>query len=186
VTAYDQRMDDRECDEGPGALAAMPGADLGWCLGVVLRRWTELVEEASAGVPHGTRGYQILSVVGHNDPPTQSGLAKHLRIDKTVMPYVIDALEQAGLVERRMDPTDRRVRRIALTPHGEATLADLEAKVAAAEDAVFDGVPDDARREFTQRAAELAATVHGAQPALDPCLAARDALTDPALGAGSR
>ncbi|MBO0926767.1 winged helix-turn-helix transcriptional regulator [Cellulomonas sp. zg-ZUI199] len=180
-------MDDPRRDEGPDALAAVaPGADLGWCLGVILRRWTELVEEAVAGVPHGTRGYQILSVVGHHEPPTQSGLAKHLRIDKTVMPYVIDALEQAGLVERRMDPTDRRVRRIALTPHGRATLADLEGKVRAAEDAVFDGVPDDARREFTQRAGELAATVHGAQPALDPCLAVRDALTDPSLAAGSR
>ncbi len=182
--AYDQRMGEGRSDEVTDPQAA-PGADLGWCLGVILRRWTELVEEA-ADVPHGTRGYQILSVVGHNDPPTQSGLAKHLRIDKTVMPYVIDALEEAGLVERRMDPTDRRVRRIALTPQGEATLAELETKVRAAEAAVFEGVPDDARRDFTARASELAAVVHGAQPSVDPCMAARDALVDMTLAPGTR
>ena len=175
---------DGDCT-GLGATAA-PGADLGWCLAVVLRRWTELAEEAVAGVPHGTRGYQILSVVGHHEPPTQSGLAKHLRIDKTVMPYVIDALEEAGLVERRIDPADRRVRRIALTAQGQTVLGELETRVRAAEAAVFEDVPDDARREFTARAAEIATVVHGARTTVDPCLAVRDVLTDPVLAAGSR
>jgi MarR family transcriptional regulator for hemolysin len=159
----------------------IPGSDLGWYLGVILRSWHERVEEAVAGVPHGTRGYQILSVVGHNAPPTQSGLAKHLQIDKTVMPYVIDALQGAGLVERRPDPADRRVRRIALTPRGAATLAELETKVRAAEDAVFEGVPTGLRRMFVDNAARLAVSLHNEHPALDPCGAVMDVLADPAL-----
>ncbi|WP_422772884.1 MarR family winged helix-turn-helix transcriptional regulator [Plantactinospora sp. WMMC1484] len=160
----------------------IPGSDLGWYLGVILRSWHERVEQAVEGVPHGTRGYQILSVVGHNNPPTQSGLAKHLRIDKTVMPYVIDALENAGLVERKTDPADRRVRRIAITADGAARLTELEAKVRAAEDAVFEGVPAPLRRVFVDNAAQLAVSIHNNQPALDPCVAVLDALVDPALG----
>jgi DNA-binding MarR family transcriptional regulator len=164
----------------------VPGSDLGWYLGVILRSWHEQVEQAVADVPHGIRGYQILSVVGHNGPPTQSGLAKHLQIDKTVMPYVIDSLEEAGLVERRTDPTDRRVRRIVITERGRAALDELEAKVRAAEDAVFADVPALTRQTFVDHAAHVAVTIHGAKPNLDPCIAVLDALTDPALAADPR
>jgi MarR family transcriptional regulator, transcriptional regulator for hemolysin len=180
-------MDGRDVDVGRSApTVGVPGSDLGWYLGVILRGWHEQVERAVAGVPHGTRGYQILSVVGHNSPPTQSGLAKHLQIDKTVMPYVIDALQDAGLVERRTDPKDRRVRRIVITPHGEKTLAELEAKVRAAEDAVFAGVPARARQAFVEHAAQLAVSIHSTHPDLDPCIAVLDALADPELGAAKR
>jgi len=153
---------------------------------VILRTWHEQVEQAVADVPHGIRGYQILSVVGHNNPPTQSGLAKHLQIDKTVMPYVVDALEKADLVERRTDPKDRRVRRIVITEHGRKVLSALEAKVRAAEDAVFAGVPPLTRQTFVDHAAHLAVTIHGAKPNLDPCIAVLDALSDPALAARQR
>lgn len=180
-------MDTRHRRTGASAASVgVPGSDLGWYLGVILRSWHEQVEQAVADVPHGIRGYQILSVVGHNGPPTQSGLAKHLQIDKTVMPYVIDSLEEAGLVERRTDPTDRRVRRIVITERGRAALDELEAKVRAAEDAVFADVPALTRQTFVDHAAHVAVTIHGAKPNLDPCIAVLDALTDPALAADPR
>ncbi|TDB95785.1 MarR family transcriptional regulator [Actinomadura sp. 7K534] len=180
-------MDGRDADTDRSApTAGVPGSNLGWYLGVILRGWHEEVERAVEGVPHGTRGYQILSVVGHNSPPTQSGLAKHLQIDKTVMPYVIDALQDAGLVERRTDPKDRRVRRIVLTPHGERTLAELEARVRAAEDAVFAGMPARARQAFVEHAAQLAVSIHNAHPSIDPCIAVLDALVDPEPGTAKR
>ena len=160
----------------------IPGSDLGWTLGVILRRWHEQVEQAVAGLPHGPRGYQILSIVGHNSPPTQSGLAKHLNIDRTVMPYIIDALEGAGLIERRPDPSDRRVRRIVITPAGSKKLKQLEKKVRAAEDSVFRGVAPEMRAAFVDQATRLAVSIHTDQPALDPCIAVRDVLADPALG----
>jgi MarR family transcriptional regulator for hemolysin len=171
---------------GESSTVGIPGSDLGWYLGVILRRWHEQVEKAVEGVPHGTRGYQILSVVGHNAPPTQSGLAKHLGIDKTVMPYVIDALEKEGLVKRVTDPSDRRVRRIVITKKGTKALNELEARVRAAEDSVFADMPTGVRETFTAQAARLAVSLHSAQPALDPCIAVIDALADPALQAGAR
>jgi len=164
-------------DATPSSSAGIPGSDLGWYLGVILRRWHELVEDAVSGVPNGTRGYQILSVVGHNPPPTQSGLAKHLGIDKTVMPYTIDALEAAGLVERRTDAADRRVRRIAITRKGARRLSQLKAKARAAEEAVFQGVPDEVRDRFVEQSAALAVRIHSADPSIDACTGVLDALT---------
>ena len=38
---------------------------------------------------------------------------------------MIDRLESRGLVERRMLPTDRRVKTVALTPLGATTKAEL-------------------------------------------------------------
>lgn len=156
--------------------AEIPGADLGWVLGVILRNWHEHVAEAVKDLPHGMRGYQILSVVGHNQPPTQSGLARHLGIDRTVMPYIIDALVDGGLIERRVDPADRRVRRIVITDLGRTTLTRVERDVRTAEDAVFSGMDAAARDAFLQHAGDLAVSIHSAKPYLDPCLAVLDVL----------
>jgi DNA-binding MarR family transcriptional regulator len=156
----------------------IPGSDLGWVLGVILRSWHEEVERVVAELPHGLRGFQILSVVGHNSPPTQSGLARHLNIDRTVMPYVIDSLVEAGFVQREVDSADRRVRRIVITDHGAETLMRLEGDVRAAEDGVFSGVSNQARETFERHAGELAISIHSARPYLDPCLAVLDVLSD--------
>jgi len=67
---------------------------------------------------------------------TQIQLAERCALDKTTMVVTMDALEQAGLAERRPSPTDRRARIIAVTDagrtlvrRGDAIVADLYADV---------------------------------------------------------
>ena len=43
------------------------------------------------------------------------------------MTYVIDALESGGFVERRLDPHDRRIRRVVPTATGRTLLATARA-----------------------------------------------------------
>ncbi|RAG87176.1 MarR family transcriptional regulator [Streptacidiphilus pinicola] len=50
---------------------------------------------------------------------TQAQLAEIGGMDKTTMVATVDALEQAGLAERRPSTTDRRARIIAVTKAGE-------------------------------------------------------------------
>lgn len=114
-----------------------PDGDLGWQLGTLLARWRAAVEQALADVPSGARGWHVLAAVVDGPPPTQVALAGRLGIDRTVMTYLVDRLVGCGLVERRPDPADRRVRRIAATDAGRAAHADLAARIAAAEDAVL-------------------------------------------------
>jgi MarR family transcriptional regulator for hemolysin len=49
---------------------------------------------------------------------TQIQLAELGDMDKTTMVVTVDALEEAGLAERRPSSTDRRARIIAVTPEG--------------------------------------------------------------------
>ena len=47
-----------------------------------------------------------------------SELAARLRISKQALNYLLGELERLGYLERRVDPDDRRSKRIALTPRG--------------------------------------------------------------------
>src|ERR1700754_1732635 len=49
---------------------------------------------------------------------TQIQLAEIGDMDKTTMVVTVDALEEAGLAERRPSSTDRRARIVAVTPEG--------------------------------------------------------------------
>ena len=144
------------------------GSVLGWSLTVLLREWSTRVEGISRDLPHGVRGYQVLSAVVHEAPPTQAALAARLGIDRTVMTYLLDKFEGCGLVERRQDPADRRARRIVPTEHGRGVLAELDARVARAEDELLAGLPPEDRRVLLALL-EHAAT--GAAPGEDRCAA---------------
>jgi DNA-binding MarR family transcriptional regulator len=56
-------------------------------------------------------------------PVPMSTLATTLQCDNSNVTGIVDRLEAAGLAERRAEPHDRRVKAVALTPHGEAVRA---------------------------------------------------------------
>src|SRR5437868_9278404 len=56
-------------------------------------------------------------------------LAQGLQCDASTMTWLVDRLEERGLVERRMLASDRRVKAVALTPRGAATKRDLERRL---------------------------------------------------------
>jgi DNA-binding MarR family transcriptional regulator len=93
-------------------------ADLGWALGVVFRSYVKAVESVVSDLPGGPRGYQVLASAAEGRADNQVVLSQQLGIDRTVLTYLIDDLEQVGLVERRADPLDRRSRRITATAKG--------------------------------------------------------------------
>ncbi len=118
---------------------------LGWALTALLREWTHRVSAVAADVPHGGRGYQVLAMSLEHEPPTQAALAARLGIDRTVMTYVLDDLEVAGLIERRQDAADRRARRIVVTEAGRRVAADLDARVREAEAELLGGLEPEQR-----------------------------------------
>jgi len=132
------------------------GDDLGLALSVVLRSYLSAATAVFDGLAGGARGYQVLASAAHHAPPNQLALAQQLGIDRSVLTYLLDDLEAAKLIERRLDPADRRARRIVLTRSGEATLARLGKRLDAAERHALRGldVDDQARlRELLWRAA---------------------------------
>lgn len=138
----------------------------GWSLAALLREWSARVDAAADDLPQGTRGYQLLTAVVHGDLPSQAALASTLGIDRTVMTYLLDAFEDCGLVERQLDPADRRARRIVATDKGLGVLAAMDARVAAAEEELLADL-EPGQRAMLRELLERAAT--GTGPDEDPC-----------------
>ncbi len=140
--------------------------DMGLSLGIVLRALHSSLTQVVGDLPHRERGYQVLSTVVHRDPPSQLALAEHLGIDRTVMTYLIDDLVEAGLVERQLNPSDRRQRKIVATKRGARTLARLERQVHDAEEAVLAALDPADRRTFRamlRRVADVHQDVNAAE-----------------------
>ncbi|MDT5049344.1 MAG: hypothetical protein QOG75_5242 [Mycobacterium sp.] len=63
-------------------------------------------------------GYVVLLALDRSSMRTQAALAAAIGADKTRIIRDLDELQQRGLIERRPDPDDRRVRLLAITDTG--------------------------------------------------------------------
>ncbi|WP_224392040.1 MarR family winged helix-turn-helix transcriptional regulator [Pseudonocardia sp. ICBG1293] len=68
----------------------------------------------------GVTGFAVLDVLARRGRLAQRELAARVRVAPTSLTPVVDALETAGLVTRRGDRADRRVRLVGLTDAGRA------------------------------------------------------------------
>jgi DNA-binding MarR family transcriptional regulator len=76
---------------------------------------------------------------------TQVQLAELGDMDKTTMVVTVDALERAGLAERRLSTTDRRARVIVVTPEGARVAERSQAIVDRVHREALGALPDDER-----------------------------------------
>jgi DNA-binding MarR family transcriptional regulator len=68
------------------------------------------------------REFLLLRFVAASDAPSQQALAERLGIPASRMVALVDRLEEEGLVERRPDSEDRRIRAVHLTRKGGKVL----------------------------------------------------------------
>ena len=114
--------------------------------------------ERLADVGISPREYCVLSKARGGDL-TQNRVAELAALDRTTMVVTVDALERAGLAERRPSPTDRRARIVALTDAGR--------RVADRADEIVAGLNDEVLGELSARQRQalvsgLASLVEGA------------------------
>lgn len=154
-------------------MTALDG-DLGWALGVVFRAYVKASNAVMAEVPGGHRGYQVLTAAASDAAPSQSALGAQLGIDRTVLTYLLDDMERAGLVARMPDPADRRARRIVATGPGRERLCALEKRLEAAEAHILSCLPAAQRRTLKSLLARLAAHANAQDPVADTCAVVAD------------
>jgi DNA-binding MarR family transcriptional regulator len=82
------------------------------------RRFAEALEPVGIG----PREFLLLRFVAASGGQAQQALAQRLGVPPSRMVALIDDLEERGLVERRPDPDDRRVRAVYMTRKGHQTL----------------------------------------------------------------
>jgi DNA-binding MarR family transcriptional regulator len=166
------------CESAAEVCGALD-ADLGWALGVVFRSYFKITNAALSDVPGGPRGYQVLAAAAGGQPGTQLALAQQLGVDRTVMTYLRDDLERAGLVERRPDPADRRARRVVATDRGNGLLAELHERLKQAEEQVLAPLEEQDRAAFRALLQRLATRVDELDPAPDACAVVEEATATP-------
>ncbi|MFE5475679.1 MarR family winged helix-turn-helix transcriptional regulator [Nocardia sp. NPDC056541] len=117
------------------------------------RRWS------AAYAPMGLTPHQAraLRVAGEHDGLRLSAIADALRISARSATEVVDALEEADLVTRRPDPTDRRAILVAVTALGKRTLATLTAARTKDADDFFGRLTDDERASLRDILGKLVA-----------------------------
>ncbi len=69
--------------------------------------------------------WRTLKTLARNEGSNQGTLAEMLEVEPITLARMLDRLEEAGLIERRRDPADRRAWRIHLTEAAQPLIGQL-------------------------------------------------------------
>jgi DNA-binding MarR family transcriptional regulator len=102
---------------------AHPGTDsVGFMLSTIGHAVSRSFIQALQPLELHPREFAVLRAVKANNGQSQQALAERLHIPPSRMVAIVDELESRGLVERRPDPGDRRVRTLYVTKRAQALL----------------------------------------------------------------
>ncbi|MEO7687870.1 MAG: MarR family transcriptional regulator [Sphingomonas sp.] len=120
---------------------------LGFLISDVSRLMRRRFDERARLIGVTRAQWRTLTTLSRNEGINQGGLADLLEVEPITLCRMIDRLEEAGLVERRRDPADRRAWLIFLTTKAHPLLAQLRG--------LADGMIEDALQglDDTRRAA---------------------------------
>lgn len=129
TNADGQASPERPIDGGESGLAGTPEERAWLALQRLMfnrfrPRMVEIWREYDLGPPHQ------LALRFLSEPRPMGEIAQRLQCDNSHMTGIVDRLEERGLVERRSDPADRRVRLVALTAAGEDLKRELGRRMA--------------------------------------------------------
>ena len=96
------------------------------------RSWRQAVDRKLKYLGVSQASWMTIAMAAKADSPlSQSELADKLAVEGATMVAMIDRLVKAGLVNREASATDRRVKRVVLTPAGMQIYEKVKAEAAA-------------------------------------------------------
>jgi DNA-binding MarR family transcriptional regulator len=124
---------------------------LGFLVHDVSRLRRRVVDRALKPLGVTRSQWWVLAFLSRTDGMSQVALADELDLGKVGLGQLIGRLEKSGLVTRRADSADRRIKRVFLTKRGQALIGRIRANVSATEKEILDNL-DDADLRATVRA----------------------------------
>ncbi len=114
-----------------------------------------LVAAAFASAGAGRYHYALLSALEEFGPASQATLGRRTGIDRSDIVATINELAEREMVERTLDPADRRRNIITLTPAGVQQLRQLDGVVAKIQDELLAPLSADEREVLARLLARV-------------------------------
>ena len=134
--------------------ASMTNIDPQNLFGFLVQDIARLMSRTFSNTEHGfevTRAQaRVLAYVSLLENANQSEIAALMDIQKIALTRLVDGLEEIGLIERRPDPADRRVRRLYMPPKAKQILDDIWRHLSDISDVALAALPANRRKAFIQ------------------------------------
>lgn len=88
---------------------------LGFLIGDCSRLLRKRFDASARALGVSRAQWQVLVALSRQEGTNQAGLAEYLEVETITLCRMVDRLQEAGLVERRADPADRRAWKLYLT-----------------------------------------------------------------------
>ncbi|GAA2055893.1 winged helix DNA-binding protein [Catenulispora yoronensis] len=109
-----------------------------WLLGQTANQGHRLIGERMHAAGVTSRSYfSLLAALAESGPTSQADLGRRIGLDRSDVTAAVTDLEHRGCLERTPDPVDRRRNLVRITEEGQAFLAELDAEVAGAQEALL-------------------------------------------------
>ena len=99
--------------------------ELAWEMAETSRMIRRFYDRRASALGVTTAQWRVLAWLGHEPGMKQVELAERLDVEPITACRILDRLEEAGLIERQRDPSDRRVWRLVLTDKAQPILERL-------------------------------------------------------------
>jgi DNA-binding MarR family transcriptional regulator len=143
--------------DSPGARPGGPDGDgLGYLLVQLGFHVARRTSEGLAPLGLEPRQFGMLTRLAANEGRSQQAIGELLGLNATRMVFLVDELEQRGLVERRRNPADRRSYALYLTDLGRARLREAQQAAAGSEGQIGASLTGQQRTQLTRLLRRLA------------------------------
>ena len=122
--------------------------DLGFLLGDAARLLRRSFDERARVLGVTRPQWRVLALLNRFGGSTQVTIADMLDVEPITLGRMVDRMQDAGLVERRADPADRRSWRLHLTTEGEQKIEALRPTALALFDDAMAGLDETQRLEL--------------------------------------
>ena len=121
-----------------------------WLISRAYLRATGLLQEGFAAESDRLRGYhyRLLAALDEFGPASQAALGRGTGIDRSDVTAALVELEERGLVQRSVNPADRRRNVVSITAAGTRRLAELDAVVDTIQERLLAPLSEEERRQF--------------------------------------
>jgi DNA-binding MarR family transcriptional regulator len=152
----------------------MPNPTPDRTLGLVLHDVARLlrkrfeVRARSAALPLTRAQWSVLAHLSRQEGVNQAALAQIMEIEPITLVRLLDRLQAAGLVERRPDPADRRIRALYLTPAARPLLDQIWTLAAVVREEAMAGLSEVEREQLMTTLLRLKGNLLDPAPPQEP------------------